>query len=73
MATVEQARDQVADVRAALLSVEAAANASGDQATINRLHRLHVLLRDSVVMLADHFDAPVSTFSGGEDKPPPGP
>ena len=71
--SIEQARDHVSDVRSQLLLVEAAANAAGDQVLMGRLHRLHVLLRTGLGMIAEHFDEPVETFSGGEDKPPPGP
>lgn len=68
---IERARDHVSEVRSALLSVEAAAEASGDQVVMGRLHRLRVLLRQGVGMIADHFGAAPETFSGGEDKPSP--
>lgn len=65
-ANVEQVRELVAEVREALLEAEEGA---ASPATKRRLRKLHRLLRRGLPLIADHFGAPVETFSGGEEKP----
>lgn len=68
--TLDRAKTVVSRVHEALLEIEAGHMDSG---TRRRVQRLHVRLHEALPLLAEHFDVPVQTFSGGEEKPkPPG-
>lgn len=69
--SMERAQALVARVHSALVAIEGGARDDGTRSRLRRLH--HMLGAEALPMLAEHFEVPVTTFSGGEPKPPPPP